>query len=124
MDLDEDDLESLGYGAQKAYEARAVDMVYARVYFNRFMREYMAKWRKQHPDKVKEYGKISRERIKADPEKLLKRQSDNKKYWLTDKGKAARIEKNKKYQTNNKDKINKRRRARYKEKKAAKLGSK
>ncbi len=54
MDLDDETLETLGFGQQKAYEVLAADMEYARAAYNKYMREYMREYRKLNLDRLRE----------------------------------------------------------------------
>ncbi len=85
MELDEEYYEELGYGGQRAYEVLAADMEYARIAYNRYMREYMRTWRRLNKTKYKEIRKRYRNSEKGKATTKV----TNTRYALSPKGKAA-----------------------------------
>lgn len=103
LELDEDDLESLGWGGQRAYEVLAADLEYASAAYNKYMREYMRQWRINNAAKAKKIAKASRANIKADPTKYSKKKASDKKYRKSTKGVAMLKRKSKKYRNKYKE---------------------
>lgn len=115
MDLDEDDYEALGYGAQKALERLAKDVGYVQAYRTLYMRQ----WRKDNPDKVKAIAKRRWQTIKADVIRKAKAAARVAKYRKTENGKASNRKRAKRHYEKYKDKINAKNREKYAAKKAA-----
>jgi hypothetical protein len=63
MELDEETLETLGYGAEKALRDIAKKLTKNRAEYNEYMRLYMQQWRKDNPKATKIINK--RAKLKA-----------------------------------------------------------
>ena len=77
MELDDETLETLGWGTQKAKEELARHVGYVQAYKT----EYMRKWRKDNPDKSKAIYLKRWKTIKADPVLHAKAKAQAAKYY-------------------------------------------
>lgn len=112
LTLDEETLETLGWGTQKAIEGLAKHLGYKSAY----LREYMRQWRKANPDKYKAIYKRRWLTIKANPKLLAKAKAQVAKYRKTAKGKASNQKRCARYYAKNREAILQKR----KEKRASK----